>query len=285
MKSLSTPELYLSFRQALPLLKNRIGATKAEFACWIFFDELKAYCHVHEFAEPPEFDLSGIAMTHWQSADKDSPPYLKALDDAFFLAADVDSFDPEDRYITFSELVQRWLPYCETRELTVNFIRSRVHQSRLSDFAPWLGVTELSRVFFPSLPDDFERLRPTTEWAMFKLTEVESIEASDFSDETKHPSQALTTNSLPLREEENPAIGKGKRDKQRRQEKAILSAIRAKGFDPKKIPKWSPGAPGIKSEVRESFTIPGPLFPSIGTYDSAWERLRHGGDEAEIQDE
>lgn len=183
MTSHPTPERYLSFRQALLLLQKRIGATKADFVCWTFFDELKAYCHVHEFAKPPEFNLAGIALTNWQSAGNDSPPYLKALDDAFFLVADVDAFDPPNRYIAFADLVQRWLPNCESQELTANFIRSRVHQSRLRDFAPWLGETELSRVFFPSLPDDWERPRPPADWAMFKLAEVEAIEASDFPDE------------------------------------------------------------------------------------------------------
>lgn len=183
-----TPERYLTFRQALPLLQKRIGATKADVVCWIFFDELKAYCHVHEFAKPPEFNLAGIALTNWQTAFSDSPPYLKTLDDAFFLTADVDALDPPDRYIAFADLVRRWLPHLETQELSANFIRSRVHQSRLSDFAPWLGETELSRVFFPSLPGDWERPRPPAEWAMFKLAEVEAIEASDFPNEEQSTS-------------------------------------------------------------------------------------------------
>lgn len=178
------PEQYLAFPKAIAALRDRItGTTDREIACWIFFGQIKAYSHVHEFPEPPEFNLAGLALTGWPSASKENPPFITALDEAFFRIADVEDFTPSARYIAFADLLQRWIPHRESQESTASFIHSRIHQSRLHDFAPWLGETELSRVFFPSLPDDWERPRPPAEWAMFNLAEVEAIEASDFPNE------------------------------------------------------------------------------------------------------
>ena len=281
MINLPTPERYLTFQRALSLLQDRIGATKAEIACWMFFRKIKAYCHVHEFFEPPEFNLAGIALTDWPSAGNDRPPYVNALDNAFFLAADVDVFDPQDRYIAFAALITRWLPHFEMQELgAANFIRTRVHQSRLHDFAPWLGETELSRVQFPSLPNDWERPRPRAEWAMFDLAEVEAIEAADFPAVKAPPTEQHLTSEPAMTEEiKTPRPRKGQQ-----QEDVILTAIRELGHDPKKIPKWTPGASGVKADVRACFAIPGQMFQSQETFDKAWERLRKGGKDAKIQD-
>lgn len=176
-----TPELYLAFPKAIAALRDRInGTTSREIACWIFFGHIKAYGHVHEFQVPPEINLAGLALTDWPSASKEYPPFITALEAVFFLIADVDDFNPPSRYIAFADLLQRWMPHRENKESTANFIQSRIHQSRLHDFAPWLGETELSRVFHPSLPDDLERPRPPAEWAMFELAEVTAIEATDF---------------------------------------------------------------------------------------------------------
>lgn len=186
---------------------------------------------------------------------------------------------PPARYIAFADLLQRWMPQRESQESTASFIHSRIHQSRLHDFSPWLGETELSRVFFPSLPDDWERPRPPAEWAMFDLAEVEVIEASDFPEVGKLP------RSEPVVPIEPPSVANNQgRNKQRLQEDEILLALRNKGIDPLKIPKWKPGTPGIKAEVQSCFTIPGQLFQSTGTFDKAWARLRSGGDEARIKD-
>jgi len=93
------------------------------------------------------------------------------------------------------------MPHRESQESTANFIHSRIHQSRLHDFSPWLGLTELSRVFLPSLPDDWERPRPPPEWAMFDLAEVEAIEASDFPN--KEQTTSLQQGDFP---EKNPSL-------------------------------------------------------------------------------
>ncbi len=281
------PEQYLAFPKAITALRDRItGTTDREIACWIFFDQIKAYGHVYEFPEPPEFNLAGLALTDWPSASKESPPSIAALEGAFFRIADVEDFNPPARYIAFADLLQRWMPHRESQESTANFILSRIHQSRLHDFTPWLGATELSRVHFPSLPADWAIPRPPAKWAMFDLAEVEAIEASDFPEMKTPPTSQLLKPVGPrptAQQDDEPK--RRQPGKHQQQEEAILSGIRDEGFDPKSIPNWNPGSPGLKADVQEHFVIPGPIFQSILTFNKAWERLRSGGENARIQDE
>ena len=303
MKADTTPELYLTFQQATAALRNRLGATDREIACWIFFDQIKAYGHVHKLHVPPEINLAGLGLTDWPGASKENPPFIKALVGSFILVADVEGFNPPARYIAFADLVQRWLPHCESQESTANFIYSRIHQSRLHDFAPWLGETELSRVFLPSFPDASASPRPPAEWAMFDLAEVETIEVNDFPSsiddsarifkqldplDFEHPDVTIerpkpqTQHSSP----EYSGIDEAKKEprtKQLQQEKAIVAAVKSLGYYPQSIPKGKNGTRGVRSEVREQFTIrKGELFGTIRTFNGAWERVRQSGD---IKDE
>lgn len=268
-----TPELYLAFQNASARLRDRLGATDREIACWIFFDQIKSYGHVHDFAVPPEINLAGLALTDWPSASEENPPFIKALVGAFFLAAEVDSFNPPARYIAFADLVQRWLPHCESQESTTSFIRSRIHQSRLHDFTPWLGETEMSRVFLPSFPDNSARPRPPAEWAMFYLAEVETIEASDFPAlRTQFPKQLLNSvNPVAPAVPEEPK--KQTRTKQRDQELEIVKIIRQLGHNPMELPRSAAGYRGIRAEVFELIPIKGGgLFGSLKVRELAWSR-------------
>lgn len=175
-----TPELYLAFPKAFAALRDRIGATENEIACWLFFDQIKAYGHVHTFQPPPEISLMGVALTDWTQAGKGEFPYLNVLEGAFFLISDIEKFEPPTRYLSLEDLVRRWIPHRRSQEATISFILSRINQSRLIDFAPGLGQTELSSNLRPA---------PPSEWAMFDLTQVVSIEATDF------PNAAINLNS------------------------------------------------------------------------------------------
>jgi len=57
------------------------------------------------------------------------------------------------------------------------------------------------------------------------------------------------------------------------QEKAILQEIRKLGYDPKKLPKSKPNAPGVKAKVRADLRSCD-LFVGSKVFDKAWERLR-----------
>ncbi len=60
------------------------------------------------------------------------------------------------------------------------------------------------------------------------------------------------------------------------QEQEILRVIKELGFDPKSIPKWRAGKPGLKAAVREKLNF------TVNIFEAAWERLRGYKD---IQDE
>lgn len=273
-----TPELYVAFPKAIAALRDRISATEREIACWLFFDQIKAYNNVHELIDPPEIGLMGIALTNWTQASKESPPYVNALQGAYFLVSDIDSFNPKSRYISFGDLIYRWSALCKTEDAGAAFITSRISQDRLHDFAPGIGPTVLSQTLFTAnIP------HPPAEWAMFDHAEVEAIEASDFPEMVK-PLRGQQLNPV---DAINPAVPKPnghQLGKQQRQEEEILSAIHNKGINPKQIPKWTPGTPGLKAEVQACFDIPGPIFQSTLTFDKAWERLRKGGENARIRD-
>lgn len=113
-----------------------------------------------------------------------------------------------------------------------------------------------------------------------------AIVVSDFPEMRTPPTSQLHKPVEPRTTSQQDAKTKRRQPgKHQQQEEAILSAIRDERFDPKKIPTWTPGTPGLKAKVQEHFDIPGPIFQSILTFDKAWERLRRGGENARIQDE
>jgi len=268
-----TPEQYVAFPKAIAALRDRIEATDREIACWIFFDQIKAYGHVHEFHVPPEINLAGLALTDWPNASKENPPFVTTLEGVFFLIADVNDFNPPARYIAYADLLRRWMPHRESKESTANFILSRIHQSRLHDFSPGLGETELSRVFFPSLPDDWARPRPPAEWAMFDLAEVEAIEASDFPGISQSAAAPQQNHGVANKPKKPP------RTKQRDQELEIVKIIKQLGYEPMKLPKSPNGHSGVRNEVFNRLKIAdGQLFRSLKTFALAWDRCRKMGD-------
>lgn len=70
------------------------------------------------------------------------------------------------------------------------------------------------------------------------------------------------------------------RTRLRDQEKAILAGISDLGYDPKQLPKNSPGKDGVKKQVRVRLAE-NSLFEGTTVFDRAWERLRKDGDIAD----
>lgn len=62
----------------------------------------------------------------------------------------------------------------------------------------------------------------------------------------------------------------------RRQEDAILSAIRQLGYTPAKLPKQKRGLPGVKRQVKEALGDKG-MWSGSKVFDHAWDRLRDEG--------
>jgi len=165
---------YISLRVAMQRLGQRLeDLTKNEIAAFIFFDSIKAYTNVHEPWGPSEFTFNYIGMMDWKAevGDKDFPPYLDLIEGAYFDEEEIEKFTPAVRYLPFSMLFQRWLPKCEESEkATLAFMRSRVRESRLMDFVPGLGFSNLAE---PSSDAPME-------WSLFSRAEIDDIEAEDF---------------------------------------------------------------------------------------------------------
>ena len=103
---------------------------------------------------------------------------------------------------------------------------------------------------------------------------------------TKYSLDILTPGRLPVsiqearakEKEKSGAKGVGMKNnsapgKLRLQENAILDAIKQLGFDPRSLPKNSPGKAGVKSDVHKHL-INDELFLSKRIFDKAWEGLR-----------
>ena len=82
---------------------------------------------------------------------------------------------------------------------------------------------------------------------------------------SKHASLSLTSTEAPK-----------PRTLLRDQEKAIIACISSLGFDPKQLPKKSPGKGGVKKQVRDNLDG-NSLFKGVTVFDRAWERLRKSG--------
>lgn len=66
--------------------------------------------------------------------------------------------------------------------------------------------------------------------------------------------------------------------RQRTQEAAILSTIASLGYEPKSLPKQTPGKRWVTSEVWAVLISDKANFSSQGVFKKAWERLRQSGD-------
>lgn len=66
------------------------------------------------------------------------------------------------------------------------------------------------------------------------------------------------------------------------QDATVIAAIRNLGHDPKALPAWQYGSPGVKAAVKKA--IEGnPLFVGTTVFEKAWERLRSRGEIAEAK--
>jgi hypothetical protein len=66
------------------------------------------------------------------------------------------------------------------------------------------------------------------------------------------------------------------------QDTAILSLLKARGYDPLALPRNPHGMPGVKAEVRKEVGIKG-IWAGATVFEKAWERLRKRGDIADAK--
>ena len=156
---------YVSFTEAKRLLAAKFDATANEIAAWLVFEEdaLVAYKPSIGLIPPPRF------LFHYQTTGHD---YLAALMGACFGLAELEAFEPTERYVEGSQLIKRWDAATEAKAEA--FILARIGESRLTDLHPITGKTKAS--------DSGHDLYPPLEEALFPLSQVEEIENVDLKD-------------------------------------------------------------------------------------------------------
>lgn len=156
---------YIAYPKALKILRERWKATLEELAAWIFLGQeeggIAAYLNANELSPPPRFSFAYCLGCE---------DYLSPLMACWFRQDDIDRFEPADRYITGTALIERWskLPGL----LPEAFIRAKIAESRLQDIHPIFGGTAAT---FGKDNGHF----PPLSAGLFAMSHIEQIEAED----------------------------------------------------------------------------------------------------------
>ena len=172
---------FLSYWETRQLLADKFNATQEsmanEIAAWVWLRNLLAYQNVEV--------ISGDGLVVGdrnrfffddKGRETQSFDYFPKLEGCYFKRADVEGFEPQDRYINGVALVQRWAVVCNGEDGARAKIRSCCRQ-RLTDYFPGYGGTQASA-------DRWDYARwPPLDMALFSLRQVSAIEIEDFGDE------------------------------------------------------------------------------------------------------
>lgn len=156
---------YIAYPKAMQQLAQRLGASPHELAAWIFMGPehggMAAYANANELDPPPRFFYGYLPG---------ATDYIAPLMGCWFKADDVERFEPADRYIVGTALIERWSKQPGLHAQA--FVQAKIAESRLQDLHPTFGGT---RGTF-SEKDDW----PPLESGLFPLAQVLRIEAEDF---------------------------------------------------------------------------------------------------------
>lgn len=159
---------YVAYPKAMAQLRKRLGATPEELAAWIWSGPkdggIVAYVNANELDPPPRFHF-GLG-----TGNGDDHDYVSPLMASWFREEEIAGFNPQDRYITGEALITRWDDRLGRRADA--FVLAKIRESRLSDLHPLYGGTQ------GTWPEDASL--PPLSTGLFRLSEVEAIEAEDF---------------------------------------------------------------------------------------------------------
>lgn len=156
---------YIAYPKAMKLLREKWQATPEELAVWIFMgpDEggITAYENANELNPPPRFIFSYSLLE-----DED---YMSPLMACWFRKDDIDRFEPAERYISGTALIERWSN--QPGLLPEAFIRAKIAESRLQSIHPIFGFTRGTHGADTSFP-------PLSA-GLFAMSCIERIEVED----------------------------------------------------------------------------------------------------------
>ncbi|MEW6038011.1 MAG: hypothetical protein AB1648_07170 [Pseudomonadota bacterium] len=126
---------YIPYTVAKRRLAERLGATAREIAAWVFLGPdcggLAAYTLDNDLDDPPRFSFDSLSLHYARDPSHD---YLDALWSVYFLASDIEAFEPKDRFIAGDALIRRWSS--DPEEPAEAFIRAGVAQGMLLPLHP-----------------------------------------------------------------------------------------------------------------------------------------------------
>jgi hypothetical protein len=159
------PERLIPYPQAAELLRIKLNATPEEIAAWIWIDMpdpntsgLQAFRNGNEPGATERFRFPGQ-----MGAD-----YLAALMACWFREVDVQTFSPTHRFITGSQLIDRWSGNPNLHP--EGFIDAKIREARLTCTHPTLDVT---------IDDCEDEHYVPLRNRLFLLEDVERIEVSE----------------------------------------------------------------------------------------------------------
>lgn len=187
---------YVAYPKAMAQLRKRLDATPEELAAWTWAGPkhggLAAYVNANELEPPPRFYF-GLGTGRGDDQD-----YVARMMWCWFREDEIAAFMPADRYITGEALINRWGERPGLRAEA--WVRAKIQESRLSDLHPIYGFTQGTA----GRDADY----PPLASGLFKLSEVQAVEANDFADEDVQ--STLAANAAPTVEGEalnfGPAI-------------------------------------------------------------------------------
>ncbi len=160
---------YIPYVRALSRWAERFDATPEEVAAWVYFGPeaggLAAYLSANELDPPPRFFYGTMFLPQRKDWD-----YVAPLMSCWFRETDVDSFNPESRFITGAVLMDRWAKVPGIR--VEAFVAAKVRDGPLLDFHPVTNCTQATE-------EGDEDFPPITD-ALFELSHVAEIEVKEF---------------------------------------------------------------------------------------------------------
>ena len=142
------------YARAKRRLQEKTPCGPEEIAMWLFTDELVAW-----HGDEPE---SRRFVFEWSPGDDYN--YVKRLSDIYFSAAQLEEFEPVERWITYREILARWAKSMTEAEAT-GLVLSRAGTADLSAVHPLTGWPR----------GDAE---PAVEDCMLPLSRIKKLEAS-----------------------------------------------------------------------------------------------------------
>lgn len=165
------PGEYVHYLKAKAILAERLGATAHEIAMWTWLGkELhgKAAGGLNGYLNPADHD-GPPPRFHFEEPDSDDFAYLPQLVNCYFLAGDLRDFEPQDRYLTFDRVLERFSRFWSQQEAEAT-IRAKAQSGELESYHPRTGGTAETKAWGE------EEGFPPLEEGLFVLGEVCAVE-------------------------------------------------------------------------------------------------------------